>query len=304
MISLKDDFIKKSKALGRDAIEANSVYNLIEKFAEYGFNKSHSIAYATLAYQMAYLKANYYLEFMCVKLNKNIAFSLEVSEAISSLIVNGVKILPPNLFYSLDYFYINQDRQLVIPLSYIRTIGKTQAKQLVELKKTVGVLTFENYIKSSVMFLTRENILNLINSCALDSFGITHYEMTKYLDGLSYYLYQQNHGEDNNEFDFKYLKEEEFKSVNHNFKYNNFHNNYDFSGYLTLEATLVAVNEIKTKKGFPMAFIRIDDNVISIEIVCFSSVYQNIKHLLIVNKNYKFKVRKNEGQTIELISIS
>ncbi len=72
MAAQRDRFVSGAVELGISKAKADGLFNLIEKFAGYGFNKSHSAAYALVAYQTAYLKAHYPLEFLAAVLNSEI----------------------------------------------------------------------------------------------------------------------------------------------------------------------------------------------------------------------------------------
>jgi DNA polymerase III subunit alpha len=92
---------RRSSSKGRrnklDGKKAGAVFDLMEKFAEYGFNKSHSAAYALIAYQTAYLKAHYPVEFMAALLTEDMENTDKVIKNISEVRSMGIEVLPPDI---------------------------------------------------------------------------------------------------------------------------------------------------------------------------------------------------------------
>ncbi len=86
------------------AAKANQIFDLLEKFAGYGFNKSHAAAYAVVAYQTAYLKANYPVEFFCAMMTNDMADTEKLSQYIAEARGMGIEVLPPDVNESQVYF--------------------------------------------------------------------------------------------------------------------------------------------------------------------------------------------------------
>lgn len=84
--------------------KANQIFDLLEKFAGYGFNKSHAAAYAIVAYQTAYLKANYPVEFLCAMMTNDMSDTAKLSEYIAEARSMGIEVLPPDVNESQMYF--------------------------------------------------------------------------------------------------------------------------------------------------------------------------------------------------------
>ena len=84
--------------------KANQIFDLLEKFAGYGFNKSHAAAYAIVAYQTAYLKANYPVEFFCAMMTNDMADTAKLSQYINEARIMGIEVLPPDVNESQVYF--------------------------------------------------------------------------------------------------------------------------------------------------------------------------------------------------------
>ena len=97
MAKEKDKFLAGAKAQGIDRKKAEAIFDLMAKFAEYGFNKSHSAAYALVAYQTAYLKAHYPVEFMAALLTEDMGNTDKVIKNIADCREMGIEVLPPDI---------------------------------------------------------------------------------------------------------------------------------------------------------------------------------------------------------------
>ncbi len=121
MASQRDTFVKGCARVNNiPAPKANQVFDLLEKFAGYGFNKSHAAAYAIVAYQTAYLKANYPVEFFCAMMTNDMADTAKLSEYISEARTMGIEVLPPDINESRLYFAPAQGKANLPPASAIR----------------------------------------------------------------------------------------------------------------------------------------------------------------------------------------
>jgi len=149
MEKLKERFIKGAEKNGITTKLATKIFEQMYKFAGYGFNKSHSVAYATLAYQTAYLKANYPLEFMISLLTNEIGHSSIGSERQDYKIVKyleeaksmGFDILPPDINRSYPDFskeLYNNKMCIRFALKAIKNIGENVANEIVEEREKNG----------------------------------------------------------------------------------------------------------------------------------------------------------------------
>jgi DNA polymerase-3 subunit alpha len=107
------------------AAKANQIFDLLEKFAGYGFNKSHAAAYAMVAYQTAYLKANYPVEFFCAMMTNDMADTDKLSQYIAEARGMGIEVLPPDVNESQVHFAPAQSRAGVPPA---QSSGSASAK--------------------------------------------------------------------------------------------------------------------------------------------------------------------------------
>jgi DNA polymerase-3 subunit alpha len=98
MARQRESFVKGCAKLNNiPAPKANQIFDLLEKFAGYGFNKSHAAAYAIVAYQTAYLKANYPVEFLCAMMTNDMSDTEKLSEYIKEAHTMGIEVLPPDV---------------------------------------------------------------------------------------------------------------------------------------------------------------------------------------------------------------
>jgi DNA polymerase-3 subunit alpha len=117
MAKQRDIFVKGCAKVNHIATaKANQIFDLLEKFAGYGFNKSHAAAYAVLAYQTAYLKANYPVEFFCAMMTNDMADTDKLGQYIAEARSMGIEVLPPDVNESQVHFAPAQSRTGVRPV--------------------------------------------------------------------------------------------------------------------------------------------------------------------------------------------
>src|SRR5438067_4196813 len=105
MAKQRDIFVKGCARVNNiPAGKANQIFDLLEKFAGYGFNKSHAAAYAIVAYQTAYLKANYPVEFFCAMMTNDMGDTAKLSQYINEARSFGIEVLGPDVNESQVYF--------------------------------------------------------------------------------------------------------------------------------------------------------------------------------------------------------
>jgi DNA polymerase-3 subunit alpha len=127
--------------------KANQIFDLLEKFAGYGFNKSHAAAYAIVSYQTAYLKANYPVEFFCAMMTNDMADTAKLSEYINEARLMGIEVLPPDINESGVYFTPapsaandNGETKLAIRfgLAAIKGVGEVAVQTLLKARNESG----------------------------------------------------------------------------------------------------------------------------------------------------------------------
>lgn len=168
--SLQADFVSGARKKGYDDKVINHVYELILKFANYGFNKSHSVAYALLAYQMAYLKANYPLPFYQALLNSVVGNEDKTAQYIMEARSKGIQMLSPDINKSTDHFII-EGNNLRFPITAIKGIGLLTAMPIIEERNEHGLyLDFIDFIcRANQLGMSRKVMETFIDAGCLDN---------------------------------------------------------------------------------------------------------------------------------------
>jgi DNA polymerase-3 subunit alpha len=172
MTSMRDKFIegaRKNKISDKSAIQ---VFDLMEQFAQYGFNKSHSTAYALLAYQTAYLKVHYPVQFMAALLSSEIGDTDKIVMYIAECKDMGIAVLPPDINESkLDF--LSQENGIRFGLLAIRNVGEGAIRSILQFrdqnKRFRGLFQFCEEVDSRS--LNKRVMESLVKSGALDSLG-------------------------------------------------------------------------------------------------------------------------------------
>lgn len=166
MQQLKDDFVKRSVDRQIPQEIAEKVFDLMEKFSEYGFNKSHSAAYALLSYQTAYLKAHYPVYFLASLLTYEINKSEEVSKYLTLAEKMGISILPPDVNLSLAGFSVEKGA-IRVGLQAIKNVGEEAVQEIIKKRPYKDFLDFCQKIDTQKV--NRKTIETLIKAGAFDS---------------------------------------------------------------------------------------------------------------------------------------
>ena len=179
MAAEKERFLSGALENGYDEKIADEIFNLIEPFAGYAFNKAHAFSYATIAYQTAYLKAHYPVEFMtavlCTSGNSIGNNQDKISPTLAECKKLGIDILPPNINNSLSNFSIekniNEDASIRFGLSRIKNVGSSTAENIIaERESNQKYLSLENFSRRSASKVINKRVLESLSKCgAFDS---------------------------------------------------------------------------------------------------------------------------------------
>jgi DNA polymerase-3 subunit alpha len=153
----KDKFIAGGLANGYDQSMLERVWDDISKSAEYSFNKSHSVAYATLAYQVGYLKAHYPIYFMTAVLN-NCDKPDRLVKYMDDARAMGIRILPPHINKSGKKFTVDKDG-IRFGLSSIKFVGEKAVDEILSLRPFKSYADFEERVSSKVNSRMRQSLL-------------------------------------------------------------------------------------------------------------------------------------------------
>ena len=324
----RDKFIKGSIKKGYTRELANTIFDYILKFANYGFNKSHSVAYALVSYQMAYLKRHYFKEFMASLMSDKIGNTELIRNYIFECNKGKIEVKLPSINISgLDF--VTYDGCIYYSLLGINGLGEVVCKNIIKDRNENGLYkSFDEFIGRTKTFLSKKHIESLIYSGALDDFKITRKSMIEeyvqslelanygdmFKDNLSTHIF----GED--EFGFSEISRYEAFALGFNLKFDIFKQyGHLKSKYRTKEINklvkkttsivifaIKSIKEITTKKGDKMALLTVFDETGDLDVVVFPQTYNLCKDVITKDFVYFGQLKidiRNEALQGELIKI-
>jgi DNA polymerase-3 subunit alpha len=172
MAAQRDRFVKGAVEKGLPEKKVVKIFDLMEQFAGYGFNKSHSAAYALLAYHTAYLKTHYPVEFMAALLTSQTSNTDNVVKYINECREMGIPVEPPDINVS-DAFFTPHESAIRFGLAAVKNVGRNAIESIVAARKETGSFRsmFEFCEKVDLRLLNKRVIESLIKSGAMDTFG-------------------------------------------------------------------------------------------------------------------------------------
>jgi DNA polymerase III, alpha subunit len=188
MESFKDKFIEGSIKNGYTKEDSIKTFEYILRFASYGFNKAHSVSYAYISYQMAYLKAHFPSHFMKYLLSNVIGNEVKTKEYINECKLNNISILMPDINLS-EKEYSLEDNKIRFPLSSIRNIGSTVSRNIIEERLSHGEYKdFIDFVSRNYSIGVNKKVLtSLILSGAFSSFNYNKRTLIENLDSIINY---------------------------------------------------------------------------------------------------------------------
>ncbi len=318
-------FVDSAKKAGKSHELANKIYDYIVKFADYGFNKSHSVAYAMIAYWMAYLKANYPAVFLSVLMQNALNNDRLMRLYMQELHEHGLVLQKPSVKHSSEVFTLSKNA-LYYPLNGIKYLGKQTIVAYLDIKNNISFKSFVSFVKDTKGVFNKRHYEMLIKSGACDEFGINRNKMLNNLEPLLDFLeYEKSLAleefifQDYKEFNQETLRQVEYQAIGFNIAYDRFK---DFevlmkdekmswpnmiltmpnNRFVHLGGLLGAVKEITTKQGKKMAFLTLEDRITSVEVVCFPDVYEGLDFSLKKDGFYKIsgkiQIKEDKHQLI------
>lgn len=314
--SLSSDFISGCVSRGYKEDMARELYELIFKFANYGFNKSHSIAYAKIAYELSYLKANFPLYFYKAILNGVKGSEVKTYEYILECIKTGVQLQGFSVNKSSDNYLIS-DNKIIMPLSIVKDVGTIAVNNIIDDRFING--PYKDYedtiIRFNNMNINKNIIENLIMAGAFDEFNYSRKTMLENLSVMLKYASTYHNGQlALGEFDVKpsltFYKDDLMTKANDEknvlgfyFSVNpilNLKQKYKietkpFSMMETIDGIIRGFGQIhrlkehKTKKGDWMAFLELRDETGSLDLVLMPNIY----------RQYQGGIRRNDYMYFE-----
>ncbi len=287
----KDNFIKRSIKNGYSLDLANNIFNHILAFADYGFNKAHSVAYALVSYEMAYLKVHYPALFTFEALNDNAGSVEKVKSYLSDLKKAGYKISPVHINYS-NLSFLEKNNIILLPFKMLKGFPSESAKAIIEERNKNGVFQdVWDFFRRTYNILNKNDYLILINAGALKYFGLNTKTLIANLDSfINFGSLYQDLGEyalrpeitKEKDYENNVLRELEINS------YGFFISNHPASKFVSNEIMKMAkiktyvfknclcyvmieeIKKVKNKNGEAMAFLRASDETGTNEFIIFS----------------------------------
>ncbi len=176
-------FLEGCAKRGVDEGRAGDLFDHMETFGRYGFNKSHSAAYALVAFQTAFLKAHFPTHFMAATLSAWAEHTDEVMKYMNSCREMGISLLPPDVNRSQVGFSI-EDGAIRYGLSAIKNVGLNSVEAILEARRRVGPFPdLFRFCREVDRFHANRRVLeNLVQSGAMDSFGVPRWDLLASLD--------------------------------------------------------------------------------------------------------------------------
>ena len=183
MESERGKFMAGALANGISEAKAEDIFDLISKFARYGFNKSHSVAYALISYQTAYLKAHYAPEFMASLLTSEAGNQDKLLKYVAACKDMGLRVEPPSVQESLATFSVREGR-ILFGLNGIKNVGIEAVHEIIEARRQGG--PFKSLLdlccRVNLRKVTKRVLEHLIKAGAVDCLGATRQGLFSALD--------------------------------------------------------------------------------------------------------------------------
>ena len=301
---------------------ATSIFDLMEKFADYGFNKSHSASYALIAYQTAWLKSHYPAAFMAAVLSADMDHTDKVVHFVEECLALNLTMVPPDINESNYTFRVLDDHTLVYGLGAIKGVGEAAIELMIVARNADGPFTdlFNFCERLDSRKITRRVIEALIKAGAFDKLGAHRASLIKSIDKALHQADQASHNKLLGQVDLlggftsvavtPYVQCSEWSEQDRLFGeketlglYLTGHPIHRYLNELTqfisfrlheirptpkstatLAGIITSVRSIQTKRGDRMAVVGIDDASGQVDVICFSDVYNQFREYLVKDK--------------------
>ena len=183
MAEQRKKFVDGAIKRGVTEKKAEKIFGLMEQFAGYGFNKSHAAAYAIIAYQTAYLKANYPVEFMAALLTSETSDTDKIVKYIEECRVMGLEVLPPDVNESSSDFTVVEDK-IRFGLVAVKNVGETAIQSILTARKNEGRFgTLYDFCERVDLRLVNKRVIESLVKCgAFDSLGARRAQLAAVVD--------------------------------------------------------------------------------------------------------------------------
>ena len=174
MNALKTKFLSGGKANGYEEATLNKIWADWEKFASYAFNKSHATCYSWVAYQTAYLKANYPSEYMAAVLSRSLSNIADITKFMDECKAMGIQVLGPDVNESILKFSVGKQKNIRFGMGAIKGVGESAVQNIIEERKKNGPYKdlFDFVERVNLSACNKKNIESLALAGAFDNFHV------------------------------------------------------------------------------------------------------------------------------------
>ena len=174
MNALKTKFLSGGKANGYEEATLNKIWADWEKFASYAFNKSHATCYSWVAYQTAYLKANYPSEYMAAVLSRSLSNIADITKFMDECKAMGIQVLGPDVNESILKFSVDKQKNIRFGMGAIKGVGESAVQNIIEERKKKGPYKdlFDFVERVNLSACNKKNIESLALAGAFDNFHV------------------------------------------------------------------------------------------------------------------------------------
>ena len=313
MMESEQKFIDGAIKNGHDEKVVSQIFESIKKFSKYAFNKSHSVAYSTIACQMAYLKAFYPLEFYAAILEtSSSANDTKFNEYVSEMKKRNISIIPPSINNSVKEFLVYNDG-LLFPLNAIHGVNELLANNIIEERNKGDFKDFFGFVARMYRYkITTAQLTALIDAGCFDTFNPSRASFRASIKSALQYaeLSVKDDGQLNIGFS-DYIKpylvqdyddpienlDKEYEALGIMLSNNPLHYKADIlrskkiisitdakeNNTSKIAGLVRSVKTISTKKGSTMAFVKLADEADEMELTVFSDLY--VKSIALLEKN-------------------
>lgn len=318
MAKQREIFTEGATARGVDEKVATHIFDLMEKFAGYGFNKSHSAAYALVAYQTAWLKAHYPAAFMAAVMSSDMDNTDKVVTFIDECAHMKLKILPPSINHSMYHFTVIDKDTIIYGLGAIKGVGESAIDCIIEARDSGGSYAdlFSFCQRLDLRKVNRRVLEALIKSGAFDNWEIERAVLTSSLEKALKVAEKEHQNQSSGQFDLFSLMDDaltqqeyvpsklwsESQRLEGEREVLGFYltghpsDQYrrEFSDFIVpisqlnpsihkkgiICAQVVGIRKIITKRGKKLVILGMDDSTARLDIVIFDEIYESFASVL------------------------
>jgi len=301
LLKEEEKFISGSISKGYTLEIAKKVYDLILKFANYGFNRSHSVAYAIIAYKMAFLKTYFLKYYMSNLLTNVIGSDSKTKTYISECRANNIKIHLPSINKSTNKYIVTNDG-IICPLSIIKNVGTVITNQILKEREKGEFIDFIDFVSRIYgAGISNKTITSLILAGCFDEFGYTKKTLVNNLDEVMNYAdlstdvglieiekpelviydeYSKDELTNQEEFSFGfYLKEHPISKYKKIDDISSLQISNLFDKRISIILKINRIKEIVTKNNDVMCFITGSDEYGIVDLTMFPKTYKTFNNI-------------------------